>query len=215
MKNKIEKKILFVGPSAMALENFDYSLFNNYDYIARTNTFMANIDIEDDKNRCDYLFVNNFANKYYIRKKLYNSERFSKIQKMFVKSTKQQKKIITEYKNIDVGNLNKTIKYVKKYIPKRVVYLGTIAITFLSLNFKEVDVCGMDFYRSGFGINTKYISNYIGNYSYKRHEEEPGHNIKQDIKFLLMLTEKQKNINFIHKTKDIWDNINRERIEND
>lgn len=199
MKDMINKSVLFIGPSADALEGFDYSIADNYDYVARTNTFLLDIDESNLYNRCDMLFINNASFHFYKRAKSFHKFKHKHI---FTKNQTHAECINNTNDNIKCVCILDTSKRASTLAQTRIPYMGTIAIYYLIQNYQQVDVCGMDFYQSGFGTDAKYIENYKAKND--TNQEEKCHNINKDVKFLWSLYKEHKpRLQFLHKTKDI------------
>jgi hypothetical protein len=203
MKDMINKSVLFIGPSANALEGFDYSIIDKYDYIARTNTFLLDVDESNPHNRCDMLFINNASFRFYDKAQSFHSFKHKHI---FTKVLAHSEHIKKVNPNIKCTCILEESKRVSTLAKTRTPYMGTTTIYYLIQNYQQVDICGMDFYQSGFGTDAKYIENYKAKNN--TNQEEKCHNIKKDAEFLWLLYQKHKpRIRFLHKTKDILERM--------
>jgi len=192
----MSEKVLFIGPSSIALEKFDYSALDQYDIVARTNTFL-DCDTRITQNRCDIIFVNEYASRYYLSMgktamldKLKNTRVL--VKSYYYNTLMNRMGLFSECIIDEISEIKNTSEIVTPYI-------GTVAIYYLAKYYEQVDVCGIDFYESGIGRNAKYTEGYKTNYS-----KSKGHNPKKDLEFLIALS-KTKSINFLHKTKEIVD----------
>lgn len=195
----INKTVLFLGPSSVALDGFDYSVIHNYDYIARTNFFLDRDDIDQDKNKCDILFLNYLSAEYYCLEKI-DSNLFNK--KIFTKTNRHRLILSQKYKQSKFESIETTISEIKRNTTIQVPYLGTSAIFHLIKNYKEVAIAGIDFYQSGFGLSAKYIEQYKA-YCNSNMEQDK-HAMKKDMLFLakLYLLNKDR-MRFLYKSRDI------------
>ena len=136
------KQVLFIGPSIVGLKEFDTSTLNNYDFIARTNLYL-----ESNNDRCDIIYLNNFAFDRYLIKNNFQSIADKMILVKNNKNKKILKKILpdTEIVSLKIERLQ-----FNKYYDSE-AYSGTILILYLCKNFKHVYVTGIDFYKSGIG----------------------------------------------------------------
>lgn len=196
------KKVLILGPSKLALENFDYSIVDNYDFIARTNKLLQ-CNLKNNEGRCDLLFINSSVVRFYLKHGTGDLEnRF-----VFVKR-KQEKQLLLKANNkLNVIDIEEAwLEHYKMFYPHQ-PYYGTLAISYLLSENNHVSVAGFDFYTSGFSNKESYISGYYDLVDLK--EEEPIHKIKKDILFLHNLS-RSYDIKFIHKTKTIFEEITSE-----
>lgn len=201
------QKILFLGPSAVALDGFDYSVMDNYDYIARTNFFLHRDDLDEAKNRCDIIFLNYFSSKHYCLDKIDN-RLFGK--KIFTKTNDEAYILSEKYPESECESIQDTILEIKENNDIKVPYIGTSSIFHLIKNYNQVDIAGVDFYLSGFGSDGKYIEKYP--VYCESNSEQDSHDIKKDMLFLakIYLLNKGK-MNFLHKSKKIIDDFINEK----
>ncbi len=185
--------VLFLGPSKYALEGFDYSILQKYEKVARINKYL---EIENP-GRCDLLFLNSNCVKFYLNKSV--DKLLGK--KIYVK--RRAEKVALEKKSLDieVEEMEDFWKLHMKYFQPHQPYCGTLAINFLRKRYKKVDVAGIDFYYNGFSSKEAYIDGYYD--LQDKITEDPQHSIKKDIAFMKKIMQKE-NVNFIHKTKEIF-----------
>lgn len=197
-----EKKVIFVGPSKVALDGFDYSILDEYDYVARTNLFLDSGDgvIEHDltiHDRCDIIYLNKFAFNLYMAR---DDLSILKNKIVLVKFDEHQEALQNILPNTTIFSAQKERE---QFIRANGCepYSGTSLIMYLINNYKEVSIAGIDFYESGVGRNAKYINGY---YSYNQSEgEESVHDMKKDICYLNDLIQ-NNSVKLIGKTKDAY-----------
>jgi len=194
----LRSKILFLGPSKYALEDFDYSILKEYDFIARTNKFLET----EDKSRCDIIFINsNCVNFYYE-----NADKL-KDKIIYVKRYDEKTKLKLKYPDLDIHDLEEFWKLHLQHFHPHQPYYGTLAINYLRKNCQQLDIAGIDFYYKGFSQKCNYIEGY-----YDLRDlisEDSQHSIKKDIEFMKKILDSE-NIRLLHKTKDIFRKITNE-----
>ena len=223
-----KKKILFIGPSKVALEDFDWAILNDYDYIARTNMFLENRNLSKKHNRCEIIYLNVHCCNMYLnisQRRLYRLTT-SKLKNMIVlvkfnsfipplmKLVGRKRSLMANKCNLCLSTVhvrNSINEQLSGMEPKgqgqnMECYSGTSLIVYLAKFCNQLDVCGLDFYQSGFGLNAKYVEGYNA-YNNASDKEEPRHNMQKDIRFLREFLSRNKHVNFIHKTKTIFQEL--------
>ena len=189
------KGVLLIGPSKYALEGFDYSIMKEYQKIARINKYLET----SNPGRCDIIFLNSNCVKFYLKK-----PHVLVGKKIYVKRKQESYLLKRELSDLDVEDMEEFWKMHMKYFYPHQPYYGTLAMNFLRKRFESVDVAGFDFYRNGFSKKEDYLDGYYDLEDLRK--EDPQHSIKKDLKFIEKIMQNE-NINFIHKTKQIYEEI--------
>jgi hypothetical protein len=205
------QKVLLIGPSAYALDGFDYNLLQNYDYVARTNGFLLyRSELKTIEDRCDMIFINSASFKQYKKEKslenLLGKIVYTKIHgsEEYLNKTYGTDALtcICIYDKVEEVRLQ-----LEKFYPNRIPidfqpYTGTVAIAYLIEQYQEVHVCGMDFYESGFGSKGIYVDSYNAYNILDRQEDH--HRMNKDMAFLIDLQlQNPERLKFLGKTQEI------------
>lgn len=196
------KKILFLGPSKACLEGFNFAEMSKWDLVVRTNKFLETEDNKNNiNNKCDLLFINSNCVKFYA-----NSSHKLEGKRVFVKLKAEKNFLQSKNRKLNITDIEAVWSSMCRIFYPHRPYYGTAIMEYLKDKCERLDIAGIDFYKSGFSNKEMYLEGYYDLANLEK--EEPIHSIEKDLKYMKNMLNNNKNVRLIHKTRQIFEEIN-------